>query len=76
MQQSPETTQNGLLQDLSRTGATMMQEPGVRWISSIGCQNHLLGGSKVRWLYLYFDYAKEKMGQHLATIFARPSHQR
>jgi hypothetical protein len=54
----------------------MMQEPGVRWISSIGCQNHLLGGSKVRWLYLYFDYAKEKMGQHLATIFARPSHQR
>lgn len=46
--------------DLRRTGATMMQELGVALEVIDRCQNHLLGGSKVRRHYLHHDYAKEK----------------
>lgn len=46
--------------DLRRTGATMMQELGVPLEIIDRCQNHLLGGSKVRRHYLHHDYAKEK----------------
>jgi len=46
--------------DLRRTGATMMQELGVTFEIIDRCQNHLLGGSKVRRHYLHHDYAKEK----------------
>jgi integrase len=68
--------------DLRRTGATMMQELGVPLDIIDRCQNHLLGGSKVRRHYLHYDYAKEKneawniLGQYLETIFACPSHRR
>lgn len=62
--------------DLRRTGATMMQELGVTLEIIDRCQNHLLGGSKVRRHYLHHDYAKEKteawrlLGQKLQTILA------
>lgn len=46
--------------DLRRTGATMMQELGITLEIIDRCQNHLLGGSKVRRHYLHHDYAKEK----------------
>lgn len=46
--------------DLRRTGATMMQELGVTLEIIDRCQNHLLGGSKVRRHYLHHDYAIEK----------------
>ncbi|WP_419709729.1 tyrosine-type recombinase/integrase [Pseudomonas sp. NFX224] len=46
--------------DLRRTGTTMMQELGVTLEIIDRCQNHLLGGSKVRRHYLHHDYAKEK----------------
>lgn len=46
--------------DLRRTGATMMQELGISLEIIDRCQNHLLGGSKVRRHYLHHDYAKEK----------------
>ena len=46
--------------DLRRTGSTMMQEMGVSLEIIDRCQNHLLGGSKVRRHYLHHDYAKEK----------------
>ena len=60
--------------DLRRTGSTMMQELGVTLEIIDRCQNHLLGGSKVRRHYLHHDYAKEKseawrrLGDHLETI--------
>ncbi|MFL4033988.1 hypothetical protein LER27_13850, partial [Pseudomonas aeruginosa] len=60
--------------DLRRTGATMMQELGVTLEIIDRCQNHLLGGSKVRRHYLHHDYAKEKtrawdlLGSRLETI--------
>ncbi|MBH4487170.1 integrase, partial [Pseudomonas aeruginosa] len=62
--------------DLRRTGATMMQELGVTLEIIDRCQNHLLGGSKVRRHYLHHDYAKEKteawhqLGDKLAAILA------
>ncbi|MEE1919163.1 integrase arm-type DNA-binding domain-containing protein [Pseudomonas asiatica] len=62
--------------DLRRTGATMMQELGITLEIIDRCQNHLLGGSKVRRHYLHHDYAKEKteawrqLGDRLATILA------
>lgn len=46
--------------DLRRTGATMMQELGVNLDIIDRCQNHLLGGAKVRRHYLHHDYANEK----------------
>jgi len=46
--------------DMRRTGATMMQALGVPLDIIDGCQNHMLGGSKVRRHYLLHDYAKEK----------------
>lgn len=46
--------------DLRRTGATMMQQLGVSLEIIDRCQNHLLGGSKVRRHYLHHDYANEK----------------
>jgi integrase len=46
--------------DLRRTGATMMQALGVPLDTIDRCQNHVLGGSKVRRHYLHHDYADEK----------------
>jgi integrase len=46
--------------DLRRTGATMMQRLGVTMEVIDRCQNHVLGGSKVRRHYLHHDYADEK----------------
>lgn len=60
--------------DLRRTGATMMQELGITLEIIDRCQNHLLGGSKVRRHYLHHDYAKEKtaawhmLGERLSAI--------
>ncbi|EZP05717.1 hypothetical protein V555_01859 [Pseudomonas aeruginosa BWH054] len=60
--------------DLRRTGATMMQELGVTLEIIDRCQNHLLGGSKVRRHYLLHDYAREKteawraLGERLDSI--------
>ena len=60
--------------DLRRTGATMMQALGVTLELIDRCQNHLLGGSKVRRHYLHHDYAKEKieawnqLGEHIESI--------
>ncbi|MDH4842223.1 DUF4102 domain-containing protein [Pseudomonas sp. BN505] len=65
--------------DLRRTGATMMQELGVTLEIIDRCQNHLLGGSKVRRHYLHYDYAKEKseawniLGDRLETILRAPT---
>jgi integrase len=46
--------------DLRRTGATMMQQLGVALVLIDRCQNHVLGGSRVRRAYLHHDYAAEK----------------
>lgn len=46
--------------DLRRTGATMMQSLGVSLDMIDRCQNHVLGGNKVRRHYLHHDYADEK----------------
>lgn len=60
--------------DLRRTGSTMMQELGVTLEIIDRCQNHLLGGSKVRRHYLHHDYAKEKteawllLGERIESI--------
>src|SRR3990167_6226811 len=60
--------------DLRRTGATMMQELRVTLEIIDRCQNHLLGGSKVRRHYLHHDYANEKrnawglLGARIETI--------
>lgn len=65
--------------DLRRTGATMMQELGVTLDIIDRCQNHVLGGSKVRRHYLHYDYAKEKkeawhkLGAHLEAILPTPA---
>lgn len=65
--------------DLRRTGATMMQEIGVTLEIIDRCQNHLLGGSKVRRHYLHYDYAKEKteawrrLGERLEDIISKPA---
>ncbi|ERZ01123.1 tyrosine-type recombinase/integrase [Pseudomonas aeruginosa] len=62
--------------DLRRTGATMMQELGVTLEIIDRCQNHLLGGSKVRRHYLHHDYAQEKtqawrlLGEKLEAILS------
>ncbi|WP_458379281.1 tyrosine-type recombinase/integrase [Pseudomonas chlororaphis] len=62
--------------DLRRTGATTMQELGVTLEIIDRCQNHLLGGSKVRRHYLHHDYAKEKteawrlLGERIDAILA------
>lgn len=64
--------------DLRRTGATMMQELGVTLEIIDRCQNHLLGGSKVRRHYLHYDYAKEKndawnkLGERIEIILRAP----
>lgn len=68
--------------DLRRTGATMMQELGVPLDIIDRCQNHILGGSKVRRHYLHHDYAKEKteawhmLGERLELILATGSGER
>lgn len=62
--------------DLRRTGATMMQELGMTLEIIDRCQNHLLGGSKVRRHYLHHEYAKEKagawglLGEHIEVLLA------
>ena len=62
--------------DMRRTGATMMQGAGVPLEIIDRCQNHLLGGSKVRRHYLHHDYAKEKteawrvLGERIEAILA------
>ena len=59
---------------MRRTGATMMQAIGVPLDIIDRCQNHLLGGSKVRRHYLRHDYAKEKteawklLGEHIEAL--------
>ncbi len=59
---------------MRRTGATMMQELGITLEIIDRCQNHLLGGSKVRRHYLHHDYAEEKtlawsqLGRRLENI--------
>lgn len=56
----------------------MMQELGVTLKIIDRCQNHLLGGSKVRRHYLHYDYAKEKieawkiLGERLESIKSEP----
>jgi hypothetical protein len=53
-----------------------MQELGVTLEIIDRCQNHLLGGSKVRRHYLHHDYAKEKteawrlLGERIDAILA------
>lgn len=65
--------------DLRRTGATMMQALGVQLDVIDRCQNHVLGGSKVRRHYLHHDYAKEKrdawqrVGEALESILSQGS---
>lgn len=60
--------------DLRRTGATTMQSLGVALDIIDRCQNHVLGGSKVRRHYLHHDYAIEKreawgiLAKHLSAI--------
>lgn len=60
--------------DLRRTGATMMQALGVPLDTIDRCQNHVLGGSKVRRHYLHHSYADEKreawrmLGERLSEI--------
>lgn len=60
--------------DMRRTGATMMQEMGISLDIIDRCQNHILGGSKVRRHYMKYDYAKEKqeawekLGQRIEEI--------
>lgn len=52
----------------------MMQGLGISLDIIDRCQNHVLGGSKVRRHYLLHDYADEKrdarakLGRHLGTI--------
>ena len=67
--------------DMRRTGATMMQGLGVTLEIIDRCQNHLLGGPKVRRHYLHHDYAKEKteawrlLGERLgAILLTQPVH--
>lgn len=65
--------------DLRRTGATMMQELGVTLEIIDRCQNHVMGGSKVRRHYLHYDYAREKheawnmLGERLESILRAPT---
>ncbi|QPT41154.1 Phage integrase family [Oligella ureolytica] len=47
--------------DLRRTGATMMQALGINLDVIDRCQNHIIGGSRVRRHYLHYDYREEKM---------------
>jgi integrase len=62
--------------DLRRTGATMMQKLGVSLDVIDRCQNHVLGGSKVRRHYLHHDYAEEKreawaaLGRRIEQVLA------
>jgi integrase len=64
--------------DLRRTGATMMQSLGVALDIIDQCQNHVLGGSKVRRHYLHHDYAAEKreawkmLADRLSLILTTP----
>lgn len=62
--------------DLRRTGATMMQGLGVTLDIIDRCQNHVLGGSRVRRVYLRHDYEEEKreawqrLGDRIDAILA------
>lgn len=62
--------------DMRRTGATMMQQLGVSLDIIDRCQNHVLGGSRVRRHYLHHDYKDEKsaawnkLGERLEAIMA------
>lgn len=64
--------------DMRRTGATMMQRAGVSLEIIDRCQNHVLGGSKVRRAYLHHDYAPEKraawdlLGQQIENALNQP----
>lgn len=64
--------------DMRRTGATMMQRAGVNLEIIDRCQNHVLGGSKVRRAYLHHDYAAEKraawdlLGQKIEEALSAP----
>ncbi|MDY0746909.1 tyrosine-type recombinase/integrase [Paucibacter sp. R3-3] len=60
--------------DLRRTSATTMQRLGIPADLIDRCQNHLLGGPKVRRHYLLYDFADEKraawvkLGEHVDAI--------
>lgn len=62
--------------DMRRTGATMMQALGISLDVIDLCQNHALGGSRVRKSYLHHDYIEEKreawgkLGFQLESIFS------
>jgi len=62
--------------DLRRTGATWMQELGVTLDIIDRCQNHVIGGSKVRRHYLHHDYRQEKteawqkLGERIEAILS------
>lgn len=64
--------------DLRRTGATTMQMLGVNLEIIDRCQNHVLGGSKVRRHYLHHDYQQEKslawklLGERIEAILKTP----
>ncbi len=61
--------------DMRRTGATMMQALKITKDTIDHCQNHVMGGSRVRRHYLHHDYFEEKrdawvcLGAHLESIF-------
>lgn len=63
--------------DLRRTGATYMQALKIPLDIIDRCQNHVLGGSRVRRHYLHYDYADEKreawekLGRRLEEILAK-----
>jgi integrase len=60
--------------DMRRTGSTLMQRLGVQDHIIDRCQNHALGGSKVRRAYLHHPYDDEKrsaweaLGAHLDAL--------
>ena len=67
--------------DMRRTGATMMQALKVPPDVIDRCQNHVLGGSKVRRAYQHHEYKEEMkvawdaLGTELERIFSIPSNQ-
>lgn len=64
--------------DLRRTGATLMQKLNVAPDIIDRCQNHALGGNKVRRAYLHYAYNDEKrkawkrLGDYLSVVLYPP----
>lgn len=65
--------------DLRRTGATMMQTLAISPDIIDRCQNHMVGGSKVRRAYQHHDYRTEKqdawerLGERLSLLLNPPA---